>query len=204
MAVRTSCPRCGKRFSAPDSYLGKKEACPRCGYRFILRSREEELEIREQEQRRRREEENDVRRLELIERQEKKKELSGQPYYERYQTGLQAVRHYHPNAPSRFLRLRALSDLLILSAYLVLMLVVLGAGLMVYLAVQGGAGVASLLLGLVACALLAALSFLFLKYLGEMAFVIADLTDLQNDVVQLLLDLRENTDAPEAQEAQES
>lgn len=117
------------------------------------------------------------------------------PYYERYQTGLQAVRHYNPNAPSRFLRLRALSDLLILSAYLVVMLAMSGAGLTVYLKIVGVLpSVSLLLLCLIGWTILGTVSYLILKYLGEVAFLLAGVGDLQDDVVQLLLDIRDNTD----------
>jgi hypothetical protein len=39
--------------------------------------------------------------------------------------------------------------------------------------------------------------YLALKYLGELAFLLADVGDQQNDVVQLLLDIRDNTEPPE-------
>ena len=39
--------------------------------------------------------------------------------------------------------------------------------------------------------------YLLLKYLGELAFLMADIGDQQNDLVQLLLDIRDNTDPEE-------
>ena len=41
--------------------------------------------------------------------------------------------------------------------------------------------------------------FLVLKFLGELAVFFADLGDQQNNTVQLLLDLRENTDLHEGE-----
>jgi len=197
LAVKNSCARCGKRFSAPENYLGKKIDCPRCGHRTVLRTPDEEREIKEREEQLRRTQKEDRRKLDLIERAEQKNRRlqASRPYYEKYQTGLQAVRHHNPNAPSRFVRLRALSDLLILSAYLTLMLVLVGAGLTVYLQVEGGlSSLPLLLLCLVGWALLGTVLYVSLKYLGELAFVLADMGDQQNEMVQLLLDLRENTD----------
>ena len=164
---------------------------------MVLRSPEEEREILDRERKLRIREEEDRRKLELIERVEKKNErLQGsQPYYERFQTGLHGVRNYSPNAPSRFLRLRALSDFLLLAAYLVAMLVLVGAGMTIYLKVVGVlASHAVLLLCLVGWAILGTVLFLGLKLLGELTFLLAELGDHQNDLVQLLLDLRDNTD----------
>ena len=201
MAVRTSCPRCQKRFSAPEDYLGKKIDCPKCGHRWILRSREEERRLEERERELLLEQEKDRRRLELIERAEKKSENApdGRPYYERFQTGLQAVRNYNPNAPSRFPRLRALSDVLIFGAYVAAMLDAVGAGLTIYLKAAGVLeSTAVLLLCLAGWALLGTVLFLGLKTLGEVAFLLADLGDQQYDLVRLLLDVRENTDDADA------
>lgn len=194
MAVRTTCPRCGKRFSAPDEYRGRKESCPRCGHRFILRSAEDERAEREEQQQARRREEEDRRRLALIEQQEERiRRRGGQPYYERYQTGQDAVRHYDPNAPSRFLRLRALSDVLIVAAYFAAMLAMVGAGLTLQLKIDGTIESLPLLLVLLAgWVAVGVLLFLVLKVLGEMAFLMADLGDHQSDVVQLLLDIRDD------------
>lgn len=197
MAVRTACPRCRKPFSAPDDYLGKKVECPKCGHRSVLRSPEEARDLAEREKEARRKLEEDRRRIALIERQDERKDKSkaALPYYERFQIGPHAVRHYNPNAPSRFLRLRVLSDLLILGGYVALLLGLVGAGLTIYLHAVGVIGsVPVLLVCLVGWMLAGTTLYLLLKWLGEVAFLLADVGDQQNDLVQLLLDLRENTD----------
>lgn len=197
MAVRTACPHCRKPFSAPEEYLGRKIACPKCGHRLILRTSEE---IREQE---RREEEalrrfeDDRRRIALIEREEERqrRQLESRPYYERFQTGPHPVRHHKPDASSRYPRLRVLSDVLTLGAYLVLLLALVGAVLTIYLysvEILGSATV--LFVCLVGWFLLGSAFYLLFKWLGEVAFLLADVGDEQNEIVQLLLDLRDNTD----------
>jgi hypothetical protein len=197
LAVKTACPCCRKPFSAPEDYVGKKVECPRCGHRSILRTPEEARDLAEREAEAKRQLEDDRQRLALIERQEERKRKRGGavPYYERFQTGLHAVRHYSPNAPSRFMRLRALSDFLILGAYLALLLALVGAGLTIYLhTLQVIGSVAVLLVYLVGWGLVGTTLFLLLKSLGEVAFLLADVGDDQRDVVELLLDVRENTD----------
>ena len=42
--------------------------------------------------------------------------------------------------------------------------------------------------------------FLLLKYLAELALLMASLGDQQNDVVRLLLDLRDNTDVDSSEQ----
>ena len=196
MAVKNICPKCKKNFSAPDNYLGKKVECPRCGHRSILRSPEELRELEEVQSARQRKIEEDRERISLIEKMEARK--GGRPYYEEYGVGVDAVRHYNPNAPSRFLRVRALSELMILGAYLTVFLILMGIGLTVYLKIAGViASVPVLLVCLVGWAILGVLLYLALKYLGELAFLLADVGDQQNDLVQLLLDIRENTEPPQ-------
>jgi len=196
LALRTHCPCCGKPFSAPEEYKGRKVDCPKCGHRFVLKTPEELAEEKAIEEKRREKQRNDLRRLELIERQERRGvERSGVPYYERFQTGVQPVRHYDPKAPSRFLRLRALSDLLLMAAYAGLMLTLLGVGLTVYSKVSGEIeSLTVLLLCVIGWIFGGGLVYLLLKCLAELAFVFASIGDQQNDLVQLLRDLRENTD----------
>jgi DNA-directed RNA polymerase subunit RPC12/RpoP len=121
MAVKNICPKCKKSFSAPDDSLGKKVECPGCGHRSILRTAEELKELEEVQTARQRKIEEDRERLALIEKMEARNR-GGRPYYEEYGVGTESVLHYNPNAPSRFLRVRALSEVLILGAYLVLFL----------------------------------------------------------------------------------
>ena len=133
MAVKTACPFCKKGFSAPDEYRGKKVECPRCGRRSVLRTHEdlkEEAELAAVDQQR---QAADREKLALMERvSSSRQKKAGRPYYEEFQTGLGGVRHYNPRAPSRFLRFRALSGLLLLGAYVEVLLVAIGMGLTVY------------------------------------------------------------------------
>lgn len=200
MAIRTSCPGCGKRFSAPEEYLGKRVDCPRCRYRVVVRTADEvEAERRVEEERRRRLEE-DRRRLALIEQAARRADAS-RPYYERFQTGADRVRHHHPGAPSRFLRSRALADWLLLTAWLVLFLALAAIALTLWLGI-GGAIASPALVGiaLVGGVIFAAVSFVLLKFLAEVAFLLAEVGDRQQEIVQLLLDLRDNTDVPEVRD----
>lgn len=202
MAIRASCPHCKRTFSAPEEYRGKKVGCPACGRRFLLRTPEElDAAAKEVEERQRKREE-DRERLALIERMESRGQRRiGRPYYEEFQTGQEGVRHFHPRSHSRFARFRALSDFLVLGAYLELLLVSVGVGLLIYLKISGVIAAFSVLfLWILGWLAIGASGFLLLKYLGELAFLLADMADQQNDVVQLLQDIRENTDtkSPEA------
>jgi DNA-directed RNA polymerase subunit RPC12/RpoP len=197
MAVKNVCPKCKKSFSAPDNYLGKKVECPSCGHRSILRTVEEQKDLEEVQTARQRKIVEDQERLALIEKMEARGR-GGRPYYEEYGVGVDPVRHYNPNAPSRFLRVRALSELLILGAYLAVFLVLMGVGLTVYLKITDVIqSVPLFLVCLVGWAVAGVVLYLSLKYLGELAFLLADVGDQQNDLVQLLLDVRDNTEPAE-------
>jgi hypothetical protein len=200
LALKASCAFCKKTFSAPEEYRGKKVDCPSCGRRFVLLTEEEAHQASAaaaaevEDSRRKREE--DRQKIALLERLESRaRKRSGKPYYEEFQTGSAGVRHFSPTAPSRFLRFRALSDVIVLGAYLELLLVAVGAGIMVYLRYSGIIETASVLFALLVAWLVVGIGlYLFFKYLGELAFLLADVGDQQNDLVQLLLDLRDNTD----------
>jgi hypothetical protein len=195
MALKTSCVYCKKSFSAPEEYRGKKIDCPACGRRFILQTEEDIQAVELAELAAQRRDEEDREKLALIERVESRRGRKRRPYYEEYQTGVEGVRHFNPRAPSKFLRVRAISDFLILGAYVEILLVAVGIGLMVYLKLSGLIPSVSLLFALVVAWLVPGIAlFVFFKYLGELAFLLAEVGDQQNDVVQLLLDVRENTD----------
>lgn len=200
MAVKNVCPNCKKTFSAPESYLGKKVECPTCGHKSVLRSPEELEELESMQAVRQRQFEDDERRIELIERMDVRRE-SARPYYESYGTGQKAVRHFNPNAPSRFLRFRALSELLLVFAYVELLLVFVGIGVTVFLKITGVVtSIPVLLLCLVGWCVLGSVLYLGLKFAGEFAFVLSDVGDLQKDLVQILLDISENTETtPESE-----
>ena len=204
MAVKTLCPRCKKTFSAPEDRLGQKVECPLCGNRSVLRSPEEIREMEEVQLERQKQLEEDQRRIEFIERMDLRRQRSSRPYYETYGIERRAVRHFNPNAPSRYLRCRALSDVFLLSAYVVLLLALLGMGLTIYLKLVGVIpGIALMVLCLSGWSLLGIVLFLGLKFAGELAYLFSDLGDQQRDLVQLLMDLRENTDSPLAHEEHE-
>jgi DNA-directed RNA polymerase subunit RPC12/RpoP len=196
LALKASCTYCKKSFSAPDDYRGRKIDCPSCGRRFLVQTEEDILAAREREAEVRRGEEEDRDRIALIERMDSRGRMkAGKPYYEEFQTGAAGVRHFNPRAPSRFLRFRTLSDFLVLGAYVELLLVAVGIGLMIYLKVGGLIESVSVLFVLIVGWLVVGVGlYLFFKYLGELAFLLADVGDQQNDLVQLLLDIRDNTD----------
>lgn len=197
MAIKNTCPKCKKSFSAPDESLGKKVECPICAHKMILRSQEELQELEEVQSARQRKIEEDREKIALIERMEARGR-GARPYSEEYGISPRSVRHFNPNAPSRFLRVRALSELLLLGAYLSMFLVLLGMGLTVYLKIVDVIpGVPLLLVCLLGWALGAVVLYLGMKYLGELAFLMADMGDQQNDLVQLLLDIRDNTEPQE-------
>ena len=138
LALKTFCVFCKKSFSAPEEYRGKKVDCPACGRRFILQTEEDMHAVEEAELAARRKVEEDREKLALIERVESRRGRKRRPYYEEYQTGVEGVRHFNPRAPSRFLRIRAISDFMVLGAYLEILLVAAGIGLMIHLKVTGG------------------------------------------------------------------
>ena len=196
MALKASCTFCKKSFSAPDEYKGKKVDCPSCGRRSVLRTEAELHAAADREKELRRKHNEDREKLALIERMNTRgRKVSGKPYYEEFQTGVEGVRHFNPRATSRYLRLRNLSDFLVLAAYVELLLVVVGVGSMVYLKLGGTIESVSLLVALMIAWLVIGIAlYLLLKYLGELSFLLADVGDQQNDIVQLLLDIRDNTD----------
>ena len=197
MALKTSCPCCGKLFSAPEDYAGKKINCPKCDHRFVLKTEEQALQEAAEFEARKLQQLEDRRRIELIERQEKKSRGSkaAMPYYEKFQTGTQPVRNYDPRSGPGFLGIRYLADLLLIGAYAALMLALTGIGLTIYLKVVGEIdSIVILSMVLIGWILVGGILFLLLKYLAELALLMASLGDQQNDVVRLLLDLRDNTD----------
>ena len=75
------------------------------------------------------------------------------------------------------------------------MLALTGIGLTIYLKVVGEIdSIVILSMVLIGWILVGGILFLLLKYLAELALLMAGLGDQQNDVVRLLLDLRDNTD----------
>ncbi len=204
MALKTSCPCCGKLFSAPEEYAGKKTNCPKCDHRFVLKTEEQALQEAAELEAKKLQQLEDRRRIDLIERQEKKNldRQAAMPYYERFQTGTQPVRNYDPRSGPGFLSLRYLADLLLIGAYAALLLSLTGVGLTVYLQVTGEIGsIVILSLILIGWVLVGGILFLLLKYLAELALLLASLGDQQNDVVRLLLDLRVNTEKNPTEES---
>ena len=62
------------------------------------------------------------------------------------------------------------------------------------------ASIPVLLLCLVAWSVLGTVLYLGLKFAGEFAFLLSDIGDLQKDLVQILLDISENTEtSPESE-----
>tara|TARA_B100000809_G_scaffold264044_1_gene318814 strand:- start:1059 stop:1673 length:615 start_codon:yes stop_codon:yes gene_type:complete len=204
LALKTSCPCCGKLFSAPEEYAGKKTNCPKCDHRFVLKTEEQALQEAAELEAKKLQQLEDRRRIDLIERQEKKNldRQAAMPYYERFQTGTQPVRNYDPRSGPGFLSLRYLADLLLIGAYAALLLSLTGVGLTVYLQVTGEIGsIVILSLILIGWVLVGGILFLLLKYLAELALLLASLGDQQNDVVRLLLDLRVNTEKNPTEES---
>lgn len=200
MAIRASCDHCRKNFTAPEQYRGRKIECPSCHRRFVLKSADDQEDTLKEEAAAQRKKDEDREKLALIERMDSRGERrSGRPYYEMYQTGREGVRHFNPRSPSRYSRMRALSDFLVLGAYLEILLACVGMGLVVYLRIAGVfTSLPVLFLLIVAWLIVGTGLFLFLKYLGELTFLLADVGDQQNDAVQLLMDLRDNTDEQES------
>jgi DNA-directed RNA polymerase subunit RPC12/RpoP len=195
MAIKNTCPSCKKGFTAPEDYLGKKVDCPRCGNKVLLSSPEEiqrSLDAAKEIQRQR---EDDQERLALIERMEVRRRRP-RSYHESFDVSAGAVRHFNPAAPSRFLRMRTVSEALALLAYLEVLLAVLGMGLTVFLKLEDViSSIPLMLIALIAWAVVGSALFVGLKFLSELAFLLSDVGDQQHDVVQLLLDLRENTES---------
>ena len=203
MALKTSCPCCGKPFSAPEDYAGKKVNCPKCDHRFVLKTRKQALQEAADLEAEKLQQLEDRRRIELIEREERKHRdrRASMPYYEKFQTGTRPVRNYDPRSGPGFLNLRYLADLLLIGAYAVLMLALAGIGLTVYLKFAGViSSIVILSMVLIGWILVGGVLFLLLKYLAELALLMASLGDQQNDVVRLLLDLRDNTDVDSSEE----
>ncbi|MEE8142255.1 MAG: hypothetical protein V3T77_04080 [Planctomycetota bacterium] len=191
MAVVTTCDSCKKTFSAQDEYLGKKIKCPSCGVKVTVLSaaeRREEQALQRQEDQWRREQE---KRIALVESLGHGR--GAQSFAVQYGTGLDRVSHFNPGAMTRFRKLRALSRFLLVSAYMLLALILVGAGITVFLWREGVVErVGVLALWLLGWLLLLVLVFCLLKFLGELSWLLADMGDHQLDVRNLLLDLRDD------------
>lgn len=200
MAIKASCPYCSKGFTAPEEYRGARVECPKCHRRFVLKTPEEVEAALEEERRSQKKHEEDKEKIELLERlASRSAHRAGKPYYEEFQTGTQGVRHFHPRSPSKFLRLRNLSDFLLLGAYVQLLLCATGLGAQLYLLISGVLpGLALFLVLAVAWMVVGTSLYLLLKCLAEAAFLLSEVGDQQNDIVQILLDLRDNTDRDRA------
>ena len=148
---------------------------------------------READLKRKREEDRD--KIALMERVDSRaRKRSGRPYYEEFQTGGHGVRNYNPRSPSRFAGFRNLSDILVLGAYIELFLAAIGVGLMIYLKLCGIIQTNAILLCLVVgWVVIGSSLYLVFKFLAELSYLLSDVGDQQNDVVQLLLDIRETT-----------
>ncbi len=196
MAIRTSCAHCQKRFSAPNEYRDKKVECPSCGRRTVVRAKEDiekDVEDRKREEKLLAADREKIALIETIETRGAKR--PGRPYFEAFQTGRSAVRNYDPRSPSRQPRLRALSDFVVLGAYLELLLVAVGVGMTIYLWIGGViASAVVVLIALVGWLILGGALYVFFKALGELLLAAADVADQSHDTVQLLLDLRERLD----------
>lgn len=192
MAIRTHCGKCDRVFSAQDDYVGKKIRCPGCGAKVDVLAPEDQRErkLREREEDEwRREQQN---RIELIESMDRRKSES---FARAYGTGTDRVRNYNPGAVSRFRKLRALSNFMILAAYLVGGLALSLGGVVIYLFQQGEiASIPLLVLALLGTVLVSLLVFCLFKFLGELAWLMADLGDHQLDVRNVLLDVRDDFD----------
>ena len=104
------------------------------------------------------------------------------------------MRNFNPGAVSRFRKLRALSRFMILCAY-VLIALFFGLGV-VFLGLyhEGQLTFGWLLAGLIVLGLGLVGTFCLFKFLGELAWLLADLGDHQLDVRNLLLDVRDDAD----------
>lgn len=103
------------------------------------------------------------------------------------------ARNFDPGASSRFSKLRALSRFLLLAGYLLLGLGITGIGVTIYLWREGtitSPGV--LALAIVGWVAASGFVFALFKFLGELAWLLADLGDHQVDVRNLLIDLRDD------------
>jgi DNA-directed RNA polymerase subunit RPC12/RpoP len=177
VAIHVVCPDCGKRISAPEDYTGKKIECPRCRRRIVLapvtsaEGTPGELGSPD--------EEADRRRLDLIARAEERAALASR----RHGPEPKIVRR-----SARYLRLRSLSEFLLLASYLVAFLVMIAMGLTLYLGVTRVLD-SPILVGilLIASFVIGVTLFLVLKTTGELTFLLADIADRQHDIADQLL-----------------
>lgn len=210
MAVQLYCPDCNQPFSVSASLLGEELECPRCGHSFPSQSREDiferEARLIQEESRevpetrppaRPRARSEESGRIHLPEAGEEKSARVSGELPRAGQPAARPERHFEAGAPSRHLRLRALSELFLVFAYLGLLMVGLGAGLTIYLKLSGVIeSLAVMLIALVGWGLVGGTLYLVMKLLAELVHLFADIGDQQRDQVSLLLDVRDNTDEP--------
>lgn len=101
--------------------------------------------------------------------------------------------NFDPGAPSRFGKLRVLARFLLLASYLLLGLVLTGIGVTVSLWRDGvieGTGLFAL--AVVGWLLIGGFVYSLFKFLGELAWLLADFGDHQLDSRNLLIDLRDD------------
>ena len=131
-------------------------------------------------------------KIALIEERERERErrLSFTPQVGSTASG---ARNFDPGSPSRFRKLRALSRFLLLASYLLLGLVIAGVGITIWQWRVGEIeGVDRLAVTLVIWLVAGGFIYTLFKFLGELAWLLADLGDHQSDVRNLLLDLRDD------------
>ena len=101
--------------------------------------------------------------------------------------------NFDPGAPSRFGKLRVLGRFLLLSSYLLLGLVLAGIGVTVWLWKDGAIeGIGTLSLAIIGWLILGGFVYSLFKFLGELAWLLADSGDHQLDSRNLLIDLRDD------------
>ncbi len=200
MALKASCPFCKRNFSAPEEYRGKRVDCPSCARKVLVQTQDEVQAEEAQQEALQRKREEDRDKIALIERMDSRaRHRAGRPSFEEFQTGSHGIRNFNQRVSSKFQRFRALSDFLVLGAYLELLLVGVGLGLLIYLKISGVIHDVALFFSVVLIWLIAGAGlYLFFKFLGELACLLADVGDQHNDMVQLLLDIRENTQHEES------
>ncbi len=204
MAVQLYCPECNKPFSISASLLGEEMKCPNCGHCFPSQSREDlfEQEARLIEEEGLQQKEPEPEKEPVIEQSGRidlgppepasSSRISEEPQSQTVNEAPASSTHFNPDAPSRYLRLRALSELFLVFAYLQLLLMAMGGALTIYLKLTGYIdSLAVLLMGLVGWSVMGGLFYLALKLAGELTHLFADIGDQQRDQVSLLLDIRE-------------
>jgi len=173
MAIRDVCPHCGHAICVPDDLRGERVPCPGCGQRTLIRTEAERRRDEEGREARAEARQRDLERIALLEKLEAERPaLSDDP------APLSPPAIPAGGLVPRRRRQRVLADFTLLAAYVVAALSLAGAGLTVYLGIEGAiARPTVVVLACIGWGVAGVLGFALLKYAGELGLLLGEIAE---------------------------